>query len=207
MIDPDMLLIFIGSCVLLGLIPGPNVSLIVANSIAHGSRYGLVSVAGTSSAMLPQLAVTILGALTLLMLVASAFEWLRWLGVGYLLYLGFKHMLSELGDNTNIEPDKKAQDYRNVYWGGFLVSVSNPKTLLFFGAYFPQFVSSEGSITSQLIFLSATFITVITLIDCSWAILAGRVRPYLLKFGRLSNVISGAFFMTSGVGLALARKP
>lgn len=207
MIDPYLLLIFIGSTAVLGLIPGPNVGLIVANSIAHGTRYGLASVAGTSSAMVPQLAITVLGASTLLIIMSSAFEWLRWLGVAYLLYLGIKHLYSKSGDNSNIEPDQKAKTFKRVYLGGFLVSAFNPKTLLFFGAFFPQFLSPSGNVTLQLILLSVTFITVITIVDCCWAILAGRVRPYLLKFGWLSNKISGVFFITAGIGLALARKP
>lgn len=206
MIDPYLFLIFIGSTIVLGLIPGPNVGLIVANSIAHGTRYGLASVAGTSSAMMPQLAVTVLGASTLLVIMSSAFEWLRWLGVAYLLYLGIRYLLSK-PDNADIELDKKANSYKKVFWGGFLVSAFNPKTLLFFGAFLPQFISPEGSVTLQLILLSVTFLLVITLVDCAWAILAGRARPYILKFGRLSNKISGAFFITAGIGLALARRP
>lgn len=189
---------------ILGLIPGPNVGLIVANSIAHGTRYGLVSVAGTSSAMVPQLAVTVLGASTLLIIMSSTFEWLRWLGVAYLLYLGIKHFLSKTHD---IQADKQARTYKDVYWGGFLVSAFNPKTLLFFGAFLPQFISPEGNITLQLIILSVTFLVVITLVDCTWAVLAGRARPYILSFGHLSNKISGAFFIAAGIGLALARKP
>lgn len=190
---------------MLGLIPGPNVGLIVANSIAHGTRYGLASVAGTSSAMAPQLAITVLGASTLLMLMASAFEWLRWLGVVYLMYLGIKHLISQSSDNPG--PGKKEKTYRKVYLGGFLVSAANPKTLLFFGAFFPQFVSPEGNPAVQLIVLSITFLTVITIVDSGWAILAGKARHLLTKYSRLHNRISGVFYLTAGIGLALARRP
>jgi len=70
--------------------PRPNVSLIVANSIAYGTRYGLLTLAGTSAAMVLQLAFTVLGLTALLGAMATWFEWLRWLGVVYLLWLGIR---------------------------------------------------------------------------------------------------------------------
>ena len=79
---------FITAATILILIPGPNVAVIVANSSAYGARYGLITVAGTSSAMALQLACTVLGLTGALSLMAAWFGWLRWLGVGYLVYLG-----------------------------------------------------------------------------------------------------------------------
>ncbi len=206
MIELDLYLIFVGTCIVLGLIPGPNVSLIVANSIAHGTRYGLISVAGTSSAMLPQLTLTILGATTLLTFMASAFELLRWLGVAYLLYLGIMHLLAKENEDLIFKADKRVKVQKKVYWSGFWVSATNPKTLLFFGAYLPQFVSQEGNIALQMIVLSATLIIVITIVDSTWAILAGRMRPLLSKYNILHRRFSGIFFILSGAGLALARR-
>lgn len=206
MIELDLYLLFVGSCIVLGLMPGPNVALIVANSIAHGTRYGLISVAGTSSAMLPQLTITILGATTLLTVMASAFELLRWLGVAYLLYLGITYWFVKPIDNLRFEADKRVKPFKKVYLSGFLVSATNPKTLLFFGAYLPQFVSPEANVVLQMIVLSATLITVITIIDSLWAILAGKMRPLISKFNRLHHRISAIFFILAGAGLALARK-
>lgn len=207
MMDADMYLLFVGTCVVLGLIPGPNIALIVANSIAYGTRYGLISVAGTSSAMVPQLTVTVLGATTLLTLVSSAFEWLRWVGVAYLLYLGIRHWFTDAGDTLHVTADRDRNACKKVYWRGFWVSATNPKTLLFFGAFLPQFVSPQGNVTLQMIVLSVTFVSVITVFDSCWAVLAGRARSFLSRFSRLRHRISGAFFITASVGLALARKP
>jgi homoserine/homoserine lactone efflux protein len=207
MIYHTVYMAFVGACVILGLIPGPNIALIVANSIAHGTRYGLASVAGTSSAMVPQLAITVLGATTLLTLMSSAFEWLRWVGVAYLLYLGIRHWFADSEAALQLTADKRATAYKTVYWRGFLVSATNPKTLLFFGAFLPQFVTTQENIALQMTVLSATFLAVITVVDSCWAILAGRVRGFLLEFSRLRHRISGAFFIMAGVGLALAKKP
>lgn len=86
--DPALYLAFIAAVAILMALPGPNVALIVANSLAHGPKYGLVTVAGTSSAMVVQLAVTVVGVAGLLSSIADWFEWLRWIGVAYLVYLG-----------------------------------------------------------------------------------------------------------------------
>ena len=79
---------FVAASTILILIPGPNVSLIVANSIAYGTRYGLLTVAGTSSAIVVQLALVTLGLTATLDILAGWFEWVRWIGVAYLVYLG-----------------------------------------------------------------------------------------------------------------------
>lgn len=200
-------IVFIGTTIGLGLIPGPNVALIVANSIAHGTRYGLVSVAGTSSAMVPQLTLATFGASALLATMASAFEWLRWAGVAYLLYLGIAHWCAASDGNLDVAADKRAVPYRTVYWRGFWVSAANPKTLLFFGAFLPQFVSTHGNVMIQMTVLSITFIAVITIVDGGWAVLAGKARPYVSRFARLRHRISGSFYITAGIGLAFARKP
>ena len=84
----DLYLAFVLACVVLIVIPGPNVALIVANSVAHGARFGLLTVAGTSSAVVVHLTLTVLGASAVLALLAASFDWLRWLGVAYLVWLG-----------------------------------------------------------------------------------------------------------------------
>ncbi len=205
--DLEIYLLFVGSCVLFGMLPGPNVALIVANSIAYGSRYGLISVAGAVSAMAVQLTATTLGAATLLILMSFAFEWIRWIGVAYLLYLGFKHWFSKENNSIAFNADKKTKSYKKVYWQGFLVAVTNPKTLLFLGAFLPQFVSYQGNILAQMVLLSVTFIIVLMIVDSCWAILAGKVHNFMPSFIRLRQRISGAFFVIAGIGLVFARKP
>src|SRR4051794_30938918 len=90
----DLYLGFVIASAILILIPGPNVSLIVANSIAYGTRYGLLTVAGTSSAIVFQLGLTALGLTATLSLLAGWFEWIRWIGVAYLLFLGIRQWMA-----------------------------------------------------------------------------------------------------------------
>jgi threonine/homoserine/homoserine lactone efflux protein len=86
--DMHLFLAFVLAVTVLMLIPGPNVALIVANSVTYGFRYGLLTVAGTSSAMVVQLGLTVLGMTELLGTLGAWFEWIRWIGVAYLIYLG-----------------------------------------------------------------------------------------------------------------------
>src|ERR1700748_2207073 len=104
----ELYLAFVVATTVLMLIPGPNVALIVANSVAHGTRYGLLTVAGTSSAMVLQLFLTALGLSELLGNLAQVFEWVRWAGVAYLAYLGIRQWTAAPADLTKQEPQIKS---------------------------------------------------------------------------------------------------
>ena len=200
----DLYLAFVLATVVLILIPGPNVALIVANSVAYGSRYGLLTVAGTGSAIAIQLALTVLGMAALLGALAEWFEWLRWAGVAYLVYLGVRVWCAPATDLGGIAPQPKS--VRALFWRGFLVSATNPKTLLFYGAFFPQFVDPGHDLASQLLMLSASFLVISTLGDVCWALLVGSARGLLAGRARLRNRLTGGLLIGASLGLALARK-
>ena len=202
--DWNLYFAFVAATALLMLIPGPNVALIVANSVARGTRVGLLTVLGTSCAMVPQLVLTLLGMSTVLGVLANWFDWLRWIGVAYLVYLGVRQWRAQPVDITAISAEQ--QPARLVFVRGFLVSLTNPKTLLFYSAFFPQFVDPERDPSAQFLVLSATFLALALLLDGTWAVLAGRARPFLVMRARLRNRVSGALLIGAGLGLALARR-
>jgi homoserine/homoserine lactone efflux protein len=200
----ELYLAFVGAVTILMLIPGPNVALIVANSVTYGTRYGLITVLGTSTAMVLQLGVTALGMTALLSVMAGLFNWLRWLGVAYLLYLGIKQWRSRPEDLSKVSAEPKYP--RKMYARGLVVSLTNPKTLFFYGAFLPQFISPGASIGHQLAVLSVTFVVVAVAFDSGWAMLAGRLRHFLAVRGKLRNRITGGLLIGAGLGLAMARK-
>ena len=204
MIDLDLYLAFVLATSVLILIPGPNVALIVANSVAYGTRYGLLTVAGTSSAIVVQLALTWLGMTALLGTLAQWFDWIRWAGVAYLLWLGIRQWLAEPVDLTRAQPQQRSP--REIFSRGILVSFTNPKTLFFYGAFFPQFITPKEHVTAQIGILAATFLVIAAGLDACWALLAGRVRHVLAVRGRLRNRISGSVLIGAGLGLALVHK-
>jgi homoserine/homoserine lactone efflux protein len=204
MIPLALYLAFLVASTAILLIPGPNVALIVSASIAHGPRAGLVTVAGTSCAMVLQLAMTVAGATALLTIFAGWFSGLRWIGVLYRLYLGIRAWRNPPVDLTAISPAQPATFA--IVCRGFLVSLTNPKTLLFFGAFLPQFVSLGSPLLPQLVVLAVSFLALAVIFDCAWALLAGRLRFFLKAKGRFRNRLSGGLLIGAGLGLALARK-
>jgi homoserine/homoserine lactone efflux protein len=197
-------LAFVAASIFLILMPGPNVALIVANSIAHGVRYGLITVAGTSSAMVLQLAVTVAGLSGFLAVLADGFECLRWLGVLYLLIIGIRAWRSQAGDSATTTGNSVSP--RQAFLGGFLVSMTNPKTLLFYAAFLPQFVVGNAHPARQLAVLALTFLVIAVMFDSLWAILADRARGLRQGHRRLLNRITGGFLIAAATGLALARR-
>jgi threonine/homoserine/homoserine lactone efflux protein len=199
----DLYIAFVLASVVLVLIPGPNVAVIVAASIGQGSRHGLVAVAGTSTAMVFQLALTVLGMTAMLALLADWFAWLRWAGVAYLVYLGIRQWRAASdGPSDNAAPGLA----KRLFWRGFIVSATNPKTLLFYGAFFPQFIDPAGDIAAQLAVLAVTFLVVAIILDSGWALTAGYAKRHLAGRGRLVNRLSGGFLIGAGLSLALARR-
>ena len=201
--DLPLLSAFVAAVVVLMLIPGPNVALIVANSVAYGPRYGLLTVAGTSTAMVLQLALTGLGMTEALGTLGHWFEWLRWIGAAYLVWIGVQQWRAAPVDLTRTAPQPRSP--RAIFGRAALVSLTNPKTLLFYGAFFPQFISPRHGVTSQVLALSALFLALAITIDSLWALAAGRARRALAVRGRLRNRMSGGLLVGAGVGLALAR--
>ena len=132
------------------------------------------------------------------------FEWIRWIGVAYLLYLGIRQWTAAPVDLTHTRPQPRS--FRAITLRGFLISLTNPKTLLFYGAFFPQFLVPDAPIAPQVALLSLTFFAIAAGLDCGWALLAGRVRGVLAVRGRLRNRLSGGFLIGAGVGLALAHR-
>jgi len=201
--DLPMLPAFVLATVVLLLIPGPNVALIVANSVAYGSRYGLLTVAGTSSAVVLQLALTGFGMTEALGTLGHWFEWLRWIGAAYLVWLGVQQWRAVPVDLTRTAPQPGSA--RAIFGRAVLVSLTNPKTLLFYGAFFPQFVTPGHGVAAQILMLSVVFLALAIGIDSLWALAAGHARGALSVHGRLRNRLSGGMLVGAGVGLALAR--
>ena len=204
MIALDLYLAFVAATTVLMLIPGPNVALIVANSVAYGTRFGLMTLAGTSAAMVVQLCLVTLGMAAVLGTLGAILEWVRWIGVAYLIVLGVRQWRAAPIDLTRVRPEPRSP--RQIFMRGLLVSLTNPKTLLFFGAFFPQFLDQGRPVAPQLAVLSVTFVVLALLLDGCWAVLSGRARKFLAGRGRARNRISGGLLIGAGVGLALAHR-
>ncbi len=202
----ELYLAFVVAATVLIVIPGPNVTVIVAHSLSHGPRHALMTVAGTNVCQVIQLAITCVGMTSILLFLAPWFEWLRWAGVAYLIFLGVRAWRARPAAPAD-GPSHGASG-KACFWQGFIVSATNPKTLLFYAAFLPQFVDPRLPPALQMVVLSVTFVAIALMLDSSYAVLAGRARGWLTngRRARIRSRLTGTLLIGAGVGLAIARK-
>lgn len=202
-LDPLLFLAYCAACVGVGCVPGPNVTLIVANTLAHGLRYGLTSVAGIVVGLVPQMALVVVGTSALATAAAGLFGALRWAGVAYLAYLAWSAWRRAETDPQ--EADARPRPLRSVFLGSAFVALTNPKSLALFLLILPQFVSPAEAVGPQMVVLAATMIAVLIVMDSGWALLAGRLRPLLSGTAtRWRGRITAGLFGAGALTLALA---
>ena len=188
------------------IVPGPTVTLIIANSLRDGARAGLLNVGGTQAGLAIMIVIVAFGLETVVTFMAHAFDWLKLAGAAYLVWLGYK-LLTSNGDIGDVSKARKPKI--GYFWQGFLVIWSNPKALLFFGAFIPQFIHPDASASAfwQTLVLGLVFMTVGALFDSLYAIIAGRAGTMLTRNRvRLVEWLSGMMLIGGGVWLATLRR-
>jgi threonine/homoserine/homoserine lactone efflux protein len=205
MIDTAILLPYILACILFSIVPGPSVTVVVANSLAGGTRAGLLTILGTELSMISMVLIVALGLEAVMRVVSEGFIVIKFVGAAYLIWIGWK-MFSSSGKLAfdAAAPQKSGASY---VVQGAITNWSNPKTLLFLGAFLPQFVDMNRPAFFQIVTLGVIVMIVATLSDCVYAVLAGRARQLLTAARvRLMSRVSGAILMAGGVWLALMKK-
>jgi len=205
MLHLSTLIPYLGACFILAIVPGPTVTVILANSLKGGTLAGLAIIAGTQIGLVSMMLVVALGLQAVMGFMAFAFDWIKLAGAAYLVWLGFRMLTAsgELGEAA-VGP---AKSYRRLMVDGFLVIWSNPKALIFLGAFLPQFVTDEAATFPQVMLLGLFFMIVAGATDAFYAVLGGRARN-LLSAARVKVLsrVSGAILMAGGVWLALQQR-
>jgi len=196
----NSLLALAAATAVLVMIPGPNVALIVANSLKFGFRTGVYTALGTTAGVGLQLILVVLGLAAVISIAADALTWIRWAGVAYLIYLGIRTWYEPARDLSKIEAAPA------TFLHGFLIAVLNPKTLLFNAAFIPQFVATADASVARLWLVAAVFLTVLLVGDVLWAAFADSARNALGRYTNLRNRLTGLLLTAAGIGLALARR-
>ncbi len=201
--SPSLYAAFLAACIVIIMVPGPTVTLIVANSIRHGTRAGLANVAGTQAGMAAVFAVVGVGLASAVENLGHWFELLRLAGAAYLIWMGVQMFRSR----GRLNPDGSARPPRGGFFlQGLLVALSNPKALIFFGAFLPQFLDPAGNAATQLALMGATALLFGSLSDAAYALAAGRAGHMLSTHRvKLLSRIGGGFLVGGGVWLALSR--
>ncbi len=201
----ELYLAFVAASALLILTPGPMVALIIANAVRYGPRFALATVVGSTVALAGQLVLVVAGLATALAAAGEAMFWIKWIGVAYLLYLGVRALRARV-EKLDVETASAARSITAIFIEAVLVSATNPKTLLFYAAFFPLFISPAAPAGPQLALLSGTFLVVAFVIDCGWAFSATKARPFIARAGRWRNRITGGVLIAAAGALATVRK-
>jgi threonine/homoserine/homoserine lactone efflux protein len=186
-------------------LPGPSVLLTVAHSISFGWQHALSTVSGATIGIAVQLIVAAIGLTSLLNGVAEAFEWLRWAGAAYLVYLGIKQWR---GASVPFELDASSVSKTNLFVQGLVVTIPNPKSLIFIAAFLPQFIDAARPLGLQFAVIVPTFLVITFTVTSVWALVAGNVGGFLRNQRAFQSVLrtAGGLMIIAGVGLALARR-
>lgn len=202
-VSPEILVTFALASIAIVIVPGPTVTVIIANSMAHGSRAGFLNIAGTQAGLVVLIAVLVAGLSAIVSTMAWWFDWVRLAGAAYLVWLGWK--LFRSGGEADAPPPVRSG--RGFFWQGFTVILANPKAHLLFGAFLPQFVDPGGEYVTQTIFLGLVFMIVATVFDGAYAVLAGGAGKLLTAArSRMVRRASGGILIGGGLWLASLRQ-
>ncbi|WNV86210.1 LysE family translocator [Umezawaea sp. Da 62-37] len=182
-------------------VPGPAVVYIVTRTVAQGRAAGLLSVLGIHVGSIFYVLLTALGMSALLLASSTAFQIVKWVGVAYLVWLGVQKLWLQKTDDGSVKEPPQMSNAR-IFGQGVLVNILNPKTLVFFVAFLPQFVDpARGSVAQQLLIFGIGFIVLGILSDGSYAllasVLAGRLRRTATARRRL-DLSSGLVYLLLG---------
>ena len=198
-------LAFVVATTIMIALPGPSVLLTVAHSISFGWQHALSTVAGATMGIAVQLIVAAIGLTSLLNVVAEAFVWLRWAGAAYLVYLGIKQWRSA---NEPLEFDTSSVSKTNLFVQGLVITIPNPKSLIFIAAFLPQFIDATRPLGLQFTIIVPTFLVITFTVTSIWALVAGKLSGFLHSQRAFQSVLrtAGGLMIIAGVGLALARR-
>jgi threonine/homoserine/homoserine lactone efflux protein len=201
-------LLYVAAVALLILTPGPTMLMCMTNALNHGPRKAMTSVAGSVSAVLCVMLLSAMGLGALLAASETAFITAKAMGAPYLIYLGIKTFRSDAAvfDSTATQPPLTRQ--RSFFLRGFLVGASNPKAVLFFAAFFPQFLSPAAPFVPQFAILALTFMAFEFAVLTACALGVSRIAPVLRSSRAVQwvNRVSGALFTMMGGLLLLTRR-
>ena len=189
------------ACFIVVIVPGPTVTLIIANTLSFGTRAGVLNVAGTQLGL-----ILMIGLLAIsFQVVEQQLEWfliiIRLLGAIYLIWLGYKIFTSQ-SIMMRIR-DKKYSNNKFVLQG-FLVIWSNPKAFLFLGAFIPQFLDTNQITGLRIIYLGFLFMLIGAIFDSAYAVVFGKFRSLMSsKYLKLLNRIGGSLLVLLGLWLAI----
>lgn len=201
-------LLYVVAVFVLTVTPGPSVLMCVTNAVNHGVRRTFFSAIGSVTAVTGIMACSAIGVGAVLAASEILFHAIKWFGVAYLLYIGITTLRSTASSFELPSGATGRATPLKLYAKGFLVGASNPKALLFFTAFFPQFINPAAPQLPQFVVLGGTFVCFELFWLMFYAMFASRLSPWLHVKGRAKafNRLSGLTFIAAGSLLATVKR-
>ncbi|ELQ08690.1 lysine exporter protein LysE/YggA [Pseudomonas syringae BRIP39023] len=212
MFDINNIQLFIISVFLLSITPGPDIAYVVGQSVVNGRRAGVISAAGVALGSCAHAFAGVVGLTALIAASPVMFTMIKYLGALYLLYLGGKLIVETFGAKRTIiggdDSIKKDIDLYGLLSKGFITTLMNPKVLLFFISFFPQFVVPGGHQTASILVLGLTYTLIVFLTETTFAMLAGSATGSVSRNRQIQKLLDrvvGGVFIALGIKLGLVR--
>ena len=203
----ELWLAFVAASAVMLIIPGPTILTVISYSVAHGRRANIPLIAAVALGDSTALVVSLLGLGALLETSAFWFTVVKWVGGLYLLYLGIKLLRAGISDTEVNAPAVPGSRWR-LFANTCIVTALNPKGIVFFVAFLPQFISPGAPVAQQLWVLAVTFVVMATLNATLYAVFAASARRLLAspRAQRRFNLAGGSLLSTAGVWALLAKR-
>lgn len=206
--DIQTLLLFMTASTLLAIAPGPDNLFVLTQSMAKGRKAGIVITLGLCSGLIFHTSAVALGVAVIFQTSALAFNALKYIGAGYLLYLAYLSFKD--AKKTKLKIDSMPTRYSSLYKRGIFMNVTNPKVSIFFLAFLPQFTHPQvGNVTAQVLLLGALFMFCTLIVFSLIALLAGTLGSWFTKTKNgesILNKVAGSIFAVLAIKLALSER-
>lgn len=197
--------LYLAACAGLSLTPGPNGLLALTHGAMHGVRRTTATILGGALGFTAVIALSLFGIGALLAASAGLLFWLKLAGGAYLVYLGISVWRSPPIAVASSASGARPAHPAGLFAQGLLAATTNPKGILFFVAFLPQFLDPDRSLLLQFVVMAATFVVVEIVFEFGVARASQAIQPWLARVGRTFNRVTGGLFIGVGVLLPLQR--
>lgn len=204
----ELWIAFVAASSILLIIPGPTILTVISYSISHGHRVKIPLICAVALGDSTALVLSLLGLGTLLEQSAFWFQIVKWVGGLYLLYLGIKLFLAGVKPAGISGPQSNNDTGWKLFSNTYLVTALNPKGMVFFVAFLPQFISPSHELSQQLWILATTFVVLAAINAMLYAAFAGQARKLLssTRTQRLFNITGGSLLSIAGLWALTAKR-
>lgn len=204
----EIWLAFCAASVALVLIPGPSVLMTMSYALSHGRKVALATVAGVALGSFLAMTASLAGLGALVLASSTLFTILKWVGAAYLVYMGVKLFRTAGTVKLATTSQKTPVSAGGVFLNATMVTTLNPKSIIFFIAFVPQFVETSLPLFPQFAILIVTFVTIAALDVLMYALLADKLRQQITKPSVMAwmSRISGSALIAMGVGTAVFKR-